>query len=220
MTVNVGVMRILTRTAGVRVAAAAAITAGSLMTAVPASAAPASAAAVLRTAALATARAHVYRTLVSGLAVRESATVTSMKRAVLGTAGTPVTVLCYAIGQSVGGDNIWYRITAPHAGVVVGFYLDTGSDPALGVPRCVGRLRHVYRTLVTGLAVRQAASSASAKRGALGTAGTQVTVRCYAVGESVSGDGVWYRITAPRAGMVSGFYLNTGRDPATGVRPC
>jgi hypothetical protein len=225
MTVNVGVMQILTRTAGVRVAAAAAIAAGLLMTAAPASAAPASAATILSTAAQATAaqapaRTFVYQTLVDGLAVRAATSATSMKRAVLGAAGTKVRVRCYAVGQSVNGDNVWYRITAPSTGVVVGFYLNTGSDPALGIPRCAGRFWHVYRTLVTGLAVRKAASSTSTKRAALGTAGTEVSVRCYAVGESVSGDGVWYRITAPRAGMVSGFYLNTGRDPATGIRHC
>jgi hypothetical protein len=220
MTVNVGVMRILTRTAGVRVAAAAAIAAGLLMTAAPASAATVRAAAAQATAAQAPARTFVYQTLVDGLAVRAAATATSMKRAVLGAAGSKVKVRCYAVGQSVNGDNVWYRITAPRTGVVVGFYLDTGSDPALGVPRCAGHFWHVYRTLVTGLAVRKAASSTSTKRAALGTVGTEVTVRCYAVGESVSGDGVWYRITAPRVGMVSGFYLNTGRDPATGIRHC
>jgi hypothetical protein len=204
------------------VAAAAAIAAGLLMTAAPASAAPAAAtsAAAGGAAAHAQARTHVYQTLVSGLAVRAAATATSMKRAVLGAAGTEVRVACFAVGQSVNGDNVWYRITAPRTGVVVGFYLNTGSDPALGIPRCFKRSWHAYRTLVTGLAVREAPTAASAKRAALGTAGTVVTVRCFAMGESVSGDSVWYRITAPRAGMVSGFYLNTGRDPATGIRRC
>jgi hypothetical protein len=220
MTVNVGVMRILTRTAGVRAAAAAAMAAGLLMAAAPASAAPASAAAVWRQSAHAPARAHLYRTLVTGLAVREAATTASMKRAVLGTAGTKVKVRCFAIGQSVGGDNVWYMITAPRTGLVVGFYLGTGSDPAIGIPTCAAPVQHVYRTLVPGLAVRKAASSTSAMRAKLGTAGTKVTVHCYAVGESVSGDSVWYRITAPLTGMVAGFYLSTGRDPATEVPHC
>jgi hypothetical protein len=220
MTVNVGVTRILTRTAGASVAAATAMAAGLLMAAVPASAAPVSAAAAVRPAAHAPARTHVYRTLVTGLAVREAASTTSLKRAVLGAAGTRVRVRCFVVGQSVGGDNVWYMISAPRAGLVVGFYLNTGNDPAIGVPGCVRPVQHIYRTLVTGLAVRKAPSSTSLKRAALGPAGTKVTVRCYAIGESVSGDNVWYRITAPRTGMVAGFYLNTGRDPATGIRHC
>jgi hypothetical protein len=220
MKVTVGVRRILTRTAGAGAAVATALAAG-LMMAAPASAAPASAGALLRPAAPAVpARAHVYRTLVTGLAVRATATTTSLKRAVLGAAGTKVRVRCFVVGQPVGGDNIWYMIAGPHAGLVVGFYLNTGSDPAMGVPSCVHPVKHVYQTLVTGLAVRTAPSSASTKRGALGPAGTNVTVHCYAVGESVSGDDIWYRIAAPRIGMVSGFYLDTGRDPATRIRRC
>jgi hypothetical protein len=222
MKVNVGVTRILTRTAGAGAAVATVMAAaGLLVAAAPASAAPVSAGALLRpVAAEAPARTHVYRTLVTGLAVREAATTASLKRAVLGAAGTKVRVRCFVVGQPVGGDNIWYMITSPHAGLVVGFYLNTGSDPALGIPSCVRPVQHVYQTLVTGLAVRAAPSSSSTKRGALGPAGTDVTVRCYAVGESVSGDHVWYRIAAPRTGMVAGFYLDTGRDPATGISHC
>jgi hypothetical protein len=190
------------------------------MAAAPASAAPAPAAAVLGPATQAATRTHVFRTLVTGLAVREAATDTSLKRAVLGAAGTKVTVRCFTIGQSIGGDNVWYAIAAPRTGMVVGFYLDTGSDPALGIPSCVHPVQHVYQTVVKGLAVRKAASSTSLKRASLGVAGTKVTVRCYVVGESVAGDAVWYRITAPRSGMVAGFYLNTGRDPATGISRC
>ncbi len=221
MKVNVGVTRILTRTAGAGAAAATAMAAGLLMATAPASAAPVSAGALLRPgAAQVPARTHVYRTLVTGLAVREAATTASLKRAVLGTAGTKVRVRCFVVGQPVGGDNVWYMITSPKAGLVVGFYLNTGSDPALGIPSCVQPVQHVYQTLVTGLAVRTAPSSTSTRRGSLGPAGTDVRVRCYAVGQSVSGDAVWYRITAPRIGMVAGFYLDTGHDPATGIRHC
>ena len=80
----------------------------------------------------------------------------------------------------------------------------------------------VYYTSIMDehLAVRKAASSVSAKRAALGHRGTKVTVSCYAIGQPVSGDDVWYRIIAPHSGMVSGFYLATGRDPATGISPC
>jgi len=215
MTGHTGFTRILTRTAGLGAVATAIAAATGLLLATPASAAP-----VSGRAAQAPAIRHVYRTLVTGLAVREAATALSMKRAVLGTAGTKVRIDCFAVGQAVHGDSVWYHITAPKAGLVVGFYLDTGSDPALGIPACLGPVSHVYRTLVNGLAVRKAPSPSAARRAALGPAGTKVTVRCYTIGQPVGGDHVWYRITAPRAGLVAGFYLSTGRDPATGILRC
>lgn len=220
MTVHIPGMRILTRTTGVRVAgtaATAAIAAAGLLPAAPASA---TSVPTHGLAAHAPASGHVYRTLVTGLAVRMAATDAAMKRAVLGSAGARVIVRCFALGQPVGGDSVWYDIAAPHTGFVVGFYLNTGSDPAIGIPRCITRTRHVYRTLVPRLAVRTAATDTAAKRAALGATGTRVTVRCYALGQSVSGDRVWYDITAPDAGFVAGFYLSTGRDPAAGIRRC
>lgn len=215
MTGHIGVTRILTRTAGLRAGAAAIAAAAGLLLAAPASAAPFSG-----HAAQAPAIRHVYRTLVTGLAVREAATGLSMKRAVLGAAGSKVRISCFEVGQAVRGDSVWYHITAPRTGLVPGFYLDTGSDPALGIPSCVLPVSRTYRTLVSGLAVRTAPTPSAGRRAALGPAGTKVTVRCYTIGHPVGGDHVWYRIIAPRAGLVAGFYLSTGRDPATGIRRC
>jgi hypothetical protein len=54
----------------------------------------------------------------------------------------------------------------------------------------------------------------------LGPAGTKVTVNCFVVGKPVFGDSVWYHIVKPASGFVAGFYLDTGRDPAPGIRHC
>jgi len=82
------------------------------------------------------ASAHVYRTLIKGLHVRKAPSTTAPVRAVLGAAGTRVSVNCYAIGGSVFGDRVWYLIVSPHTGFVAGFYLNTGPDPAKGIRRC------------------------------------------------------------------------------------
>ena len=36
----------------------------------------------------------------------------------------------------------------------------------------------------------------------------------------VFGDSIWYHIVKPARGFVAGFYLDTGHDPAAGIRPC
>jgi hypothetical protein len=191
---------------------AAAMTA--VMLASPASAAPQPVTAAQHVQA----SAHVYRTLIKGLHVRKAPTTTAPVRAVLGAAGTRVSVNCYAIGGSVFGDRVWYLIVKPHAGFVAGFYLNTGADPAKGVPAC--NALHVYQTVIKGLHVRKAPTTAAQALAVLGAAGTRVSVNCYAIGGSVFGDRVWYLIVKPHAGFVAGFYLNTGPDPAKGIRRC
>jgi hypothetical protein len=79
---------------------------------------------------------HAYQTLVTGLRVRSAPRTSVATVAVLGPAGTRVAVDCYALGTSVSGDSAWYHIVAPYTGYVAGFYLNTGRDPAAGVPRC------------------------------------------------------------------------------------
>jgi hypothetical protein len=164
---------------------------------------------------------HVYSTLVHGLHVRKKPTTAATVVAVLGPAGAEVVVNCYAFGSSVFGDNVWYHIVKPLSGFVTGFYLNTGRDPAAGVPACSGhRHQHVYHTLAHGLHVRTAPTTAATTIVRLGPAGSPVTVNCFAVGTSVFGDSVWYHIVKPLSGYVAGFYLDTGRDPAPGIRHC
>src|SRR5439155_24114499 len=93
----------------------------------------------------------------------------------LGAAGSEVTVNCFVVGSPVFGDSVWYHITKPLSGFVAGFYLDTGRDPAPGVPACSGhRHRHVYHTLAPGLHVRTAPTTAATTIVRLGAAGSEV----------------------------------------------
>jgi hypothetical protein len=79
---------------------------------------------------------------------------------------------------------------------------------------------HVYSTLVHGLHVRKKPTTAATAVAVLGPAGAEVVVNCYTFGSSVFGDNVWYHIVKPLSGYVAGFYLDTGRDPAPGIRHC
>ena len=201
------------------------VTAGALLVAAMAAvmfASPSLAASQSAKAATAQASSdHVYSTLVHGLHVRKKPTTAATAVAVLGPAGAEVVVNCYAFGSSVFGDNVWYHIVKPLSGFVTGFYLDTGRDPAAGVPACSGhRHQHVYHTLAHGLHVRTAPTTAATTIVRLGPAGSAVTVNCFAVGTAVFGDNVWYHIVKPLSGFVAGFYLDTGRDPAPGIRHC
>ncbi len=164
---------------------------------------------------------HVYSTLAHGLHVRARPTTAATAVAVLGPKGSEVTVNCFAVGSSVFGDSVWYHIVKPLSGFVAGFYLNTGRDPAPGIPACSRhRHRHVYHTLASGLHVRTTPTTAATTIVRLGPAGSKVTVNCFAVGSSVFGDSVWYHIVKPLSGFVAGFYLDTGRDPAPGIGHC
>jgi hypothetical protein len=156
--------------------------------------------------------------VVTGLRVRKAPQTTAPVVHVLGAAGTEVTVNCFTLGSSVNSDRVWYHIVAPSRGFVAGFYLNTGRDPAAGVPPC--EVVHLYRTLVTGLRVRQRPNTSAKVVHVLGAAGSLVVVNCFTTGTPVFKDNVWYHIVAPSRGFVAGVYLNTGQDPAKGVRHC
>jgi hypothetical protein len=94
------------------------------------------------------------------------------------------------------------------------------SQPAKAVLTVQASSDHVYSTLAHGLHVRKRPTTAATAVAVLGPAGTEVVVNCFALGGSVFGDSVWYHITKPLSGFVAGFYLDTGRDPAPGVRHC
>ncbi len=79
---------------------------------------------------------RTYRTVVPDLHFRALPTAFSRRLATLRRMGTAVTVTCWMYGQSINRDPVWYRTVAPIRGFVTGQHLDTGQDPANGVPRC------------------------------------------------------------------------------------
>ncbi len=82
------------------------------------------------------------------------------------------------------------------------------------------KVRVWYPTKVTGLRVRSGPSTRFRTLHVLGRAGTLVRIRCYKVGQRINGDPIWYNITKPYTGYVSGFWLRTGPDPAPGIPRC
>lgn len=133
--------------------------------------------------------------------------------------GTVVAIACYAMGTSVAGNPVWYRISAPVNGYITSYYTTTHLDPAAGVAKCRSFSRP-YHTVVKGLHVRTRPTTAAKITTVLGKVGTKITVNCYSHGQDISGDPIWYHIVTPRAGYVAGLNLDTGYDPAAGVPAC
>jgi hypothetical protein len=79
---------------------------------------------------------RTYRTIVKGVHIRYWPTAGSTRLMTLGRAGARVAVNCYTFGQSAGGDRVWYHVIEPMNGFVAGSHLNTGRDPARGIPAC------------------------------------------------------------------------------------
>lgn len=79
---------------------------------------------------------RTYRTLVAGLHIRSLATAFATRVTTVRRMGSAVTVTCWIYGQAINGNPVWYRTVAPRSGYVAGQHLNTGRDPAKGVPPC------------------------------------------------------------------------------------
>ena len=159
------------------------------------------------------------RTLVDHVRIRTAPRNHAHIVATISKSGTAVAVSCYTMGTSVAGNRVWYFITAPAAGYITSYYTATHLDPAIGVSKCKSFSRP-YHTVVKGLHIRTAPTTASKILATLSRVGTRVTVSCYTVGQNVTGDAVWYHTVRPTAGYVAGLNLDTGTDPAPGVPKC
>jgi hypothetical protein len=80
-------------------------------------------------------RGAVGRTRVPGVAVRRAPSMRSRTVAILGRAGTRITVRCWTRGEMIRRSNIWYLTTTPRAGFVPGYLLLLTHAPR-GLPRC------------------------------------------------------------------------------------
>jgi uncharacterized protein YraI len=74
--------------------------------------------------------AACHSTTAAGLNVRAGPSTSSKIVARMGSAGTAVNIDCYTRGQSIYGQTIWYRITAPHKGYVTAYYVRADSSAA------------------------------------------------------------------------------------------
>ena len=79
---------------------------------------------------------RTYHALVVGVHIRYWPAAYAQLLGTLGRVGASVSVNCYTYGQDIQGDAIWYHVVRPRAGYVAGLHLNTGRDPAPGVPRC------------------------------------------------------------------------------------
>jgi hypothetical protein len=187
-----------------------------------ASAVPAGHAGSAAAARPAAAAGVTLRTLVPLVPVQSRAMTKSRVIGIIKLRGTRVSVACYVRGVPTAGNAIWYLLSAPMAGYVTAFYLNSHYDPAPGVGWCGAKphFSRVYHTLVGHLAIRVGPWTYLRAVGYTGGFGSAVRINCYAYGQRVYRDPVWYHASSPRPGWVAGFYLDTGRDPAPGVPIC
>jgi hypothetical protein len=189
---------------------------------------PASAAAQHSTSRLDRQAGYVtLRTLVAGVNVHNTPGPQARRLGRIVRQGTAVVIACYTTGPRVAGNPIWYLLAKPVRGYVTSYYMDSHYDPAAGVTRCADpradpspQSGRVYRTLVAGVHIRYWPTAFATRLATIQKMGSRVTVDCYVRGESIGGDDVWYHVTAPVAGFVSGAHLNTGHDPAYGIPAC
>jgi hypothetical protein len=169
----------------------------------------------------AVARTVTLRTLVANVRVRTGPDLSARVTGHIKRRGTMVRIACYSDGSLLAGNPVWYRLSSPVRGYVTSYYMNSHYDPVAGVARCPAPgFSRAYRVLVAGVHIRFWPSATSTKLATLGRVGTMVTVNCYTFGQSIGGDRVWYHLTSPKRGFVSGSHLNTGRDPAHGIPAC
>ena len=77
-----------------------------------------------------------YYSLEVNLRIRTSPSVTADISGYLTDVGSKVVVSCFVKGSLIFGDPVWYHALKPAVGYVSGRLLNTGGDPAPGVPRC------------------------------------------------------------------------------------
>ena len=70
-------------------------------------------------------------TTVAGLNVRAAPSTSSKIVARMSSAGSAVSIDCYTRGQSINGQTMWYRITAPHRGYVTAYYVRADANDVL-----------------------------------------------------------------------------------------
>jgi transcriptional regulator of nitric oxide reductase len=78
----------------------------------------------------------VFNSLEVNLRIRAAPSTTAKISGYLVSIGSNATLDCYVTGTVILGDAIWYHAVSPAVGYVTGRFLNTGGDPAPGVPRC------------------------------------------------------------------------------------
>jgi hypothetical protein len=75
-------------------------------------------------------------------------------------------------------------------------------------------------TTVSVLNVRARPTTGSAVVGKLSGTGTALTIECYTRGQAIHGQTTWYRITGPRVGYVTAYYVHTDSTARDNMRAC
>lgn len=79
---------------------------------------------------------QTYYSLAADLRIRTGPSTATSIISKLAAIGSPVAVSCYVRGTRIYSDPVWYATLSPADGFVSGRFLNTGTDPAIGVPHC------------------------------------------------------------------------------------
>jgi len=79
---------------------------------------------------------EIFNSLEANLRIRTGPTTSAPIAGYLTSIGSKVIIDCYVTGGLIFSDPIWYHAVSPAVGYVTGRLLNTGNDPAPGVPRC------------------------------------------------------------------------------------
>lgn len=135
--------------------------------------------------------------------------------------GISISVTCWTTGAFYKDGPIWYEVSAPVAGYVSAFNLVAHYSPAIGVPHCLAPVfRERFNALEPALHIRTAPTTTATIAAYLRRIGSRVVIDCYVTGTPVFQDAIWYHVSSPASGYVSGRFLNTGGDPAPGTPHC
>jgi hypothetical protein len=101
-----------------------------------------------------------------------------------------------------------------------------GRSDRYGSPRLVAALLALFcsaaceTTTVSGLNIRAAPTTASPILGRLDSAGTEVGIDCFTHGQNIHGQTLWYRISQPRTGYVTAYYVQTDGNVLATTHSC
>jgi len=97
---------------------------------------------------------------------------------------------------------------------------DTAKAPTSTSARNIVVGQRIYLTVGTRVNLRSSPNTNSAIVANMVQSGTEVSLSCYVGGQSVFGDVYWYKASFGTShGYVSGYWVNTGPDPAATALP-
>jgi len=128
--------------------------------------------------------------------------------------GATVKIDCKVVGTNVDGNRYWYALSGNRGWVSARYVANVGAAPKYCPANDTER---GFGKATTGVNLRQGPSVNDVRVGSV-AAGVALDVTCYALGQSIHGNQVWYHLT--NGSWVSAQYAKRVPAPATNWVPC